>query len=147
MKPRIREILEAKLFPKRSAPHYTAGPDKRMDDAIEAIAALYERASLILELLADSGGDAHLVGECIKAAQELLEQGMTLYIAQYATGYCLTPDNKERPTRLVNTLCGFQILLPLTLDEYNESRVAELIEDLKMCADCLRAKELLEASK
>ena len=32
------------------------------------------RAFLTLELLADSGGDAHQIDECIKAAQALLEQ-------------------------------------------------------------------------
>ena len=43
-------------------------------EAAEAIAARLERAYLILELLAESDGDAHQVDECIKAARELLER-------------------------------------------------------------------------
>ena len=42
--------------------------------AAKAIAARLERAYLILELLAESDGDAHQVDECIKAARELLER-------------------------------------------------------------------------
>ena len=40
--------------------------------ASEAIAAQLERPRLIIELLAESGGDAHQVDVCIKAARELM---------------------------------------------------------------------------